>query len=74
MDGFRGLRSIVSGRALCIAALAAVAILVSASAQAIEGGDSAGRVRERFVAPPPPQAQPAGPVVVLYFNTYTAPT
>ena len=55
----------MSGRALRIAALAAVAIFVSASAQAIEGGDSPGRVRERFVTPPPPQALPPGPAIVL---------
>jgi hemolysin activation/secretion protein len=34
-------------------------------AQAIEGGDSPGHVRERFITPPPPQALPPGPAIVL---------
>src|SRR5262245_35080169 len=45
---------------------ALVALLpVTAAAQAIRGGDLPGRERERFVSPPPPLAQPGGPVVVL---------
>src|SRR5215469_15406260 len=48
-----------------IAALAAVAAVFAAPAQAIEGGDSPGHVRERFITPPPPRAQPPGPAIVL---------
>jgi hemolysin activation/secretion protein len=55
----------VSARALVIAALAATLVPLSASAQAIRGGDLPGRERERFVEPPPPLAQPRGPAIVL---------
>ncbi len=56
----------MSARALFIAALVAVVVPVAASAQAVlRGGDLPGRERERFVTPPPPQAQPGGPQVVL---------
>ncbi len=56
----------MSCRALSIAALAAVAAVFAAPAQAIE---TAGRVRERFVTPPPPQALPPGPAIVLPSTT-----
>ena len=65
MDLFGGEGSIVSARALLVAALVAVVAPVAASAQAIRGVDPPGRERERFVTPPPPQAQPGGPQVVL---------
>jgi hemolysin activation/secretion protein len=55
----------VSARALFIAALAAALFPLSASAQAIRGGDLPGRERERFVEPPPPLAQPRGPTITL---------
>ena len=53
-------------RAIRIAAvLAAVAVPFAASAQVIQRGDLPGRVRERFITPPPPLAQPGGPAIVL---------
>jgi len=55
----------VSVRTLIIAALAAAVAPIAASAQAVRGGDLPGRERERFFTPPPPQAQPAGPAIVL---------
>jgi hemolysin activation/secretion protein len=52
-------------RTLIIAALATAVAPIAASAQAVRGGDLPGRERERFVTPPPPQAQPVGPAIVL---------
>jgi hemolysin activation/secretion protein len=56
---------IVSGRTLFVAALAATLLPLSASAQAVRGGDLPGRERERFAEPPPPLAQPRGPTITL---------
>jgi hemolysin activation/secretion protein len=52
-------------RTVFIAALASTLLPIAASAQVPRGGDLPGRERERFVTPPPPLAQPGGPVVVL---------
>jgi hemolysin activation/secretion protein len=48
------------GTALLLALLPTLA-----DAQIIPGGELPGRARERFVEPPPPRAQPRGPVVTL---------
>jgi hemolysin activation/secretion protein len=52
-------------RTVFIAALASTLLPVAASAQVLPRSDLPGRERERFVTPPPPLAQPGGPVVVL---------
>ncbi len=48
-----------------IAALAMVAVPFVAVAQVIPPSEQPGRQQERFTQPPVPQAQPAGPAVVL---------
>jgi hemolysin activation/secretion protein len=52
-------------RTVFIAALASTLLPIAASAQVLPRSDLPGRERERFVTPPPPLAQPGGPVVVL---------
>jgi hemolysin activation/secretion protein len=56
----------VSGRALLIAALAAGVAVFAAPAQAQL---NAGQIRQRFITPAPPQAEPAGAPIVLPSST-----
>lgn len=48
-----------------LAALAILAVPVVAVAQVIPPSEQPGRERQRFIQPPVPQAQPAGPAVTL---------
>lgn len=53
------------GRWVLALALLAVVLPVSARGQAIPPSEQPGRERERFTQPSAPQAQPAGPAVIL---------
>ena len=55
------------GHALFVATFVAAAVPLAAGAQGVlpNSGDLAGRERQRFIEPPPPQAQPRGPTVLL---------
>ena len=56
----------MQSRTWLLSALALVSLMTAvAEAQVIPPGDLPGRERQRFIQPPAPQAQPAGPTVTL---------
>lgn len=56
----------MGSRTRLLAALALLSVMTTAAtAQVIPPSDLPGRERQRFIQPPAPQAQPAGPVVTL---------